>query len=151
TEADAQSFSTRARQARMRRDEAALQALAQEAEVAHAPVSALVLLAESLWLAGNEQAAVRLLEQAQRQHPADFWLNHQLAYYLYEVQPRRLEEAVGNFRAALALRPQSPGVHNNLGSALKEQGKVGEAIASYQQALRLDPTFAKAYNNLGNA
>ena len=40
---------------------------------------------------------------------------------------------------------------NNLGNALRDQGKLEEAIASYRQALRLKPDYAEAYNNLGIA
>jgi tetratricopeptide (TPR) repeat protein len=41
--------------------------------------------------------------------------------------------------------------HNNLGIALKKEGKLNEAIAHYQQALRASPDYADAYNNLGVA
>ena len=34
------------------------------------------------------------------------------------MEPAEAREAVGYFRAALALRPESPGVHLNLGTAL---------------------------------
>ena len=41
--------------------------------------------------------------------------------------------------------------HCNLGSILKEQGKIEQAIAHYQQAISIDPMFADAYSNMGNA
>ena len=41
--------------------------------------------------------------------------------------------------------------HSNLGSVLKEQGKIEQAIAHYQQAISIDPMFADAYSNMGNA
>ena len=52
---------------------------------------------------------------------------------------------------ALALRPRSVAVLNNLGNALSEQGKLDEAIACYRRAIELDPKFALAHNNLGVA
>jgi hypothetical protein len=48
---------------------------------------------------------------------------------------------------------KSPGKarpHNNLGYALKQQGRLKEALAHYQQTIRIDPEFFEAYNNIGN-
>ena len=42
-------------------------------------------------------------------------------------------------------------MHNNLGVAFREQGKLDGAVACYQQALRLQPDYADAHNNLGIA
>ena len=41
--------------------------------------------------------------------------------------------------------------HNNMGTALSDQGKIEEAIAHYQSALRIAPRYVKAWNNLGIA
>ena len=49
---------------------------------------------------------------------------------------------------------KSPGKarpHNNLGVALKKQGRVHEAIEHFKQTIDLDPQFTEAYNNLGNS
>jgi len=40
---------------------------------------------------------------------------------------------------------------NNLGLALKEQGKLEESIQAYQQAIHIQPDYVNAYNNLGVA
>lgn len=48
-------------------------------------------------------------------------------------------------------RPTDPGVYNNLGLALMNQGKLEEAIASFTQAIQRDRTLVAAYNNLGLA
>ncbi len=42
-------------------------------------------------------------------------------------------------------------MHNSLGIALKEEGKLDEAIAEFRTALRLMPDMAAAHFNLGNA
>jgi len=42
-------------------------------------------------------------------------------------------------------------IHNNLGLALREQGRTEEAIEHYLQALRLKPDAAKSHYNLGIA
>jgi Flp pilus assembly protein TadD len=47
--------------------------------------------------------------------------------------------------------PQKVRPHNNLGNALKHQGKIEEAIAHFKKALQLNPGYAKAHNNLGTA
>jgi tetratricopeptide (TPR) repeat protein len=41
--------------------------------------------------------------------------------------------------------------HNNMGTALSDQGRIEEAIAHYQSALRIAPRYVKAWNNLGIA
>jgi Flp pilus assembly protein TadD len=98
----------------------------------------------------SERAAI-LLRRAQQQHPADFWINHDLALLLHDSQPRRPEEVIGFFRVAVALRPESPGVHNNLGVVLDENRQSDEAITEYRQAIRLKEDYAEAYYNLGIA
>ena len=52
-------------------------------------------------------------------------------------------------REAIAAMPGMPDFHNNLGLALRHQGRQGEAVAAYRQALTLKPDFAAALNNLG--
>ncbi len=41
--------------------------------------------------------------------------------------------------------------YNNLGIALRKEGRRAEAIADYEQSLRLRPNFAEAHNDLGVA
>jgi Flp pilus assembly protein TadD len=47
--------------------------------------------------------------------------------------------------------PQKVRPHNNLGNALKRQGKIEEAMAHFNIALQINPGYAKAHNNLGTA
>ncbi len=100
---------------------------------------------------GTSLQLVELLRKAQRARPDDFWLNHSLARALEQAKPEWLEEAIGFYRAAVALRPQSPGLLLNLGAALNAKGKLDEAIDCYRQAIRLKPDFASVHNNLGVA
>ena len=51
----------------------------------------------------------------------------------------RLDEAIAEFREAIRLKPDYAEAHNNLGIALKAQGKLDEAIAEYRAAIRLKP------------
>ena len=95
--------------------------------------------------------AAELLRRAQRHYPADFWVNLYLGAVLQKVTPPEGEEAVRFLTAAVALRPESTGVHLNLGVALQDKGQSDEAIAYYNKAIELDPKLALAHNNLGNA
>ena len=52
---------------------------------------------------------------------------------------------------ALALDPNSPIAHSNLGELLDRQGRPAEAIDHFQQALRTKPDFPLAHNNWGMA
>jgi serine/threonine-protein kinase len=129
-------------------DGAKLARLAQSAEALEQPPSRLVALGNIL-ARFEKPAAVQFLRLAQQHHRDDFWINHQLAYYLYSMQPPQLEEAIGFYRAAVALRPHSPGVHVNLGNALDDKGQHDDAIAEYREAIRLKKDFAMAHYNLG--
>jgi Tfp pilus assembly protein PilF len=91
-------------------------------------------------------AAENWLRQAQALHPADFWLNYYLGLALYKAKPPQAE---GFFRAALAVRSESPEVWNVLGVVLREQKDLRGAVAAYQKALALDPRYGYAWNNLG--
>jgi tetratricopeptide (TPR) repeat protein/tRNA A-37 threonylcarbamoyl transferase component Bud32 len=93
--------------------------------------------------------AVPLLTASQARFPQDFWLNLELGWELFEA--KRLDEAIGYDRAALALRPQVSVPHNNLGCALYATGRLDEAIDHLQQALRIDSNFASTHNNLALA
>lgn len=59
-----------------------------------------------------------------------------------------LEEAVENFRQALALDSHYAEALSNLGDVLWHQGKVEEAAAHFRQALDIDPTNRLANYNL---
>jgi tetratricopeptide (TPR) repeat protein len=52
---------------------------------------------------------------------------------------------------AVTKEPLSPRAHNNLGLALKEQGRLEEAIGHFLAALQIRPDHAHAHNNLGVA
>jgi tetratricopeptide (TPR) repeat protein len=122
--------------------------LAQRVRQGHTAQQSPQLLAALGWrLRGPD--AVELLKEAWERHPGDFWVNFALGYASHQV--KKPEEAVGYYRAALALRPGTAPVHTNLGIALYEQHKVEEAIAAFRRAIELDPKVAQAHYNLGTA
>lgn len=53
------------------------------------------------------------------------------------------------WQSVLALRPDNPRAHSNLGKALRLEGASDEAIAHLHEALRLEPNYAMASYNLG--
>ena len=54
-------------------------------------------------------------------------------------------------RRVIAINPNVPLAHYNLGIALQRQEKIDQAIECFKQAQRLKPDFADAYNELGVA
>lgn len=63
---------------------------------------------------------------------------------------QRIEEAIGHYRRAIAIRPGYAPAYNNLATALRSQKKPAEAEAAYTQALKLEPGFSAAHYNLAN-
>ena len=59
--------------------------------------------------------------------------------------------AVAAFRDALALRGDFPDAWNELGYALRNQGRYSESLDAYHEALRLRPEFPEALEYLGEA
>jgi tetratricopeptide (TPR) repeat protein len=147
--ADDDPWRNRLRQALQPPDKPALKALARHPHVTAQPPATVVLLGDGLTRAGERQLAIRVLRSAQQRHPGDFWLNQELASSLMELRPVPARDALGYYRAALAVRPDSPGAHYNLGNALRARGDLAGAAASYRQAIALQPGYAEAYCNLG--
>ncbi len=115
------------------------------------PMQTLALLGK---LASTTPLAKRvgvLLARAQQRHPEDFWINNSLRELLRASRPRRLEEEIRFASIAVALQPQSPGAHFNLGDALEKIGQLDEAIAEFYHAIHLKEDYADAHLALGVA
>jgi tetratricopeptide (TPR) repeat protein/serine/threonine protein kinase len=128
-----------------------LKTLAAETRPDALPAPTLFLLGEALARAGDLAGAVKWFRQAQKRHPGDFWINHQLAFHLSKLKPPELEEAIRFYSVAVALRPQSPAAHLNFGVALRAKGRMDEALAAYREVLRLKKDYPLAQVNLGAA
>jgi serine/threonine protein kinase/Flp pilus assembly protein TadD len=148
--ADADPWRDRLREALLLKEFPALECLARDKELMAQPPATLLFLATALRKAEHSTLAVEVLREAQQRRPDDFWINHQLAFYLHhDTRPPRCDEAIGFYRGALAIRPQSAGVHLNLGQVFFDKGMWHEAIAAFRQAIHLKPDYATAHNDLG--
>ncbi|PYN36037.1 MAG: hypothetical protein DME01_09590 [Candidatus Rokuibacteriota bacterium] len=64
---------------------------------------------------------------------------------------RDWKAAVEAQRSAVTLRPAFPEAWNELGFALRNQGRYPESLQAYDEALRLRPNFPEALEYLGEA
>lgn len=140
---------TRLRNAVIEGDRQAVVRHAASEELRTSSPGTLVLLAGYLEEMGALPEAKALLYRAREQHPDDFWINHQLAYYLASATPPQWDEAIRYFTVAVSLRPESPGARLNLATALSGKGQLTEAIVAVRRVIELQPDYAEAHNNLG--
>jgi tetratricopeptide (TPR) repeat protein len=107
-----------------------------------------IICAVAIRLEGLIQDGIGRLEQGLRQYRGDFWLHFSLGHQ--QQLKDRPDAAIGAYRAALALRPGTSAVLNNLGTVLYAKKEYDAASAELQEAIRLDPNWAPPHNNLGN-
>ena len=93
--------------------------------------------------------AIPFLTRVVSAYPTDFWANIEMGNALFH-QSKPLE-AVGYYRAALALRPRTLSLRYALGDLYLDLQRWDEGIAEYEQAIRLDPENAWCHNRLGFA
>jgi tetratricopeptide (TPR) repeat protein len=60
----------------------------------------------------------------------------------------KLNQAAGEFRIAVRLKPDYARAHFNLGSALANMGRLDEAIREFSEVLRIDPSSRAARESL---
>ena len=121
-------------------DRARLAELAREAPVAKESVQLLVALGVRLQKAGGREDAIDYLRRVQHAHPGDFYANNMLGDALFDVG--EYGDAVGHFRAALAVRPDSTIAWANLGVSLSQLQRWDEARVAHEESLRIDQTTA---------
>lgn len=78
---------------------------------------------------------------------AEFYRLYDFAYELTEKG--KIDEAVAEWRRALALDPADAKARTNLGALLLRQGQVPAAEAEFRRALQAKPDSVEARNNLG--
>jgi tetratricopeptide (TPR) repeat protein len=98
-------------------------------------------LASLLWANNQHEEAIELLRWARDLDPPDFWICLWLGFRLDRINSPsavEIEEIVGCYRAALALRPRAIIVHKYLGQSLVKQGKVDLALREVRLATEDD-------------
>ncbi len=148
---DTDSWRNQFRSAFQHRDKKMLKDLARQKQLLAHPSATIVLLGTALLEDGERSLAVEVLRGAQNDRPGDFWINHNLGAYL-SISPDQADmtESVGYLRAALAIRPDSPGVYYNLSRPLLIRKDYKAAIAACNKAIALKPDYADAYARLGS-
>jgi serine/threonine-protein kinase len=116
-----------------------LQELAATAFTSAPPPSGhqLALLALLLRPAGAWGQGVRLLREACRRQPRNFWVHREMGFTL--AKHASFQEAAGFYRVAISLRPDNAGAHEGLGLVLSAAGRWDEAIAAFRQAVQAAP------------
>jgi serine/threonine-protein kinase len=126
-------------------NQSALSKLVETAPVEDVSVPLQLALAERLKSAGGDP--IPFLTRVQLAHQGDFWANLSLAEALMEKND--LPEAIRFYQAAVALRPNSAVVYDNLGLALALLGRMDDADKQFRKAAAIDPSAAPIHNNLG--
>jgi serine/threonine protein kinase/Flp pilus assembly protein TadD len=126
---------------------AMLEPLARDIDVRQQPPSFLLLVVTALPIASPIR--LDLAQRVQFAYPGDFWANHELGRVLNGCA-RKHVEAVRYYTAALALRPDNPGVLLNRANALSDAKELDAAVADLQRAVAVSPRYATAYLVLGN-
>jgi serine/threonine-protein kinase len=106
----------------------------------------LALLGLLLGRANDWFHSIRLLGEACRRQPRNFWVNREMGYALNRTG--RNLEAAGQYRVAVALRPENTGALGGLGRSLAILGDIEGAILAYRQALQLSPKHTSIRSSL---
>jgi serine/threonine protein kinase/Flp pilus assembly protein TadD len=147
--ADPDPVRVKVRDSLLQHDGNPIMRLVESGEIERLPVTSVQFVGRALRLGGAINHATALMRDAQRRHPDNFWINHELAKCLYHATKPEFDEAIGYYRAAIALRPTSPIAHLNLGLALRDRGRAEEAIFECRRAIELKPGYAEAHSDLG--
>jgi serine/threonine protein kinase/tetratricopeptide (TPR) repeat protein/sugar lactone lactonase YvrE len=132
-------------------DAAPFMNLARDLEQSGDSAVALALIGGGLRALEMHEQAVAVLRKAQKRYPGDFWLNYLLAISLVDSSPRNVQTAMPFFMVAVALAPESPDVHNNLGLCHLNKRDVDSAIGEFRRAIKLNPNAASSRANLAIA
>lgn len=146
--ADKDPWRTKMRVALRTLDRNVLHDLAQSAPHKQLPAVTLHILAETLAIVGDHEAAVVISQKAQQQYPGDFWINRSLARNLERVDPPRWQDAVRFYSAALASRSHDMKTLVDLSLALKQTGDSEAAQSTLETALSVGSKY-DAYVYLG--
>lgn len=99
-----------------------------------------------LLMAGKTDEAIAAYKKIKDEKPRNVAVQEErlnvMGYTL--LRDGKVSEAIGVFRANVALYPQSANVYDSLGEAYAASGNREEAISNYKKSLELDPHNANA-------
>ena len=100
------------------------------------------------WAANADAfASVSQNIQSQRAQIAQYAILNGATY----LSNGKQNEAIKEFKKALAFDPQNATAHTNIGKIYQSQGKIQEAIKEFKSVAQNDRTSVTARNDLGNA
>ncbi|MDZ7832227.1 MAG: tetratricopeptide repeat protein [Desulfobacterales bacterium] len=95
------------------------------------------------------QSRVAFWADNAKKAPNDFRPHHDLGAAFYDAG--QIDNAINQYRKALALKPGHADTLNNLGNAFKRKGRMNQAITYYNRAIKINPRHTKARINLAGA
>src|SRR5207253_1156246 len=107
----------------------ALRAIASGTDLGARDVEDGLRLIDALESAGDAERAIALASAGWQRYPGDFWACFVCGRLHSESSPPHNDEMLRFYTAALAIRPRSAAVHNNLGLAFEQKGDHDGAIA----------------------
>jgi serine/threonine-protein kinase len=110
--------------------------LARAADVEALSCAALNLLTTALQDVECQDEAVALQRRAYLAHPADFWINHDLAVLLGDDKIGKPAEAVPHYMICLAVWPDNPAILFELADTYREIGELQKGVDLLNSAMR---------------
>jgi serine/threonine-protein kinase len=106
----------------------------------------LALLALLLRKTGSPSEGSRLLGEACRRRPKNFWVHREMGVAL--ALEGRFVDAAAFYRIAVTLRPENADALAGLGTVLARGGQTEDALAAYRRAVELSPKSASLHTRL---
>ena len=125
--------------------DAALKLIGQALKLAPDALMVIHDAALVFWTCGQRHRACRLWERLNEMQPRSAETLWNLA--MYHAGEDDAEAAEIYFRKVMELAPHKPGLHTNLGNALRLSGRIEEAIAFFREGARLFPQKTREASN----
>jgi eukaryotic-like serine/threonine-protein kinase len=122
-------------------DELRKLALTDKDELKKQPTPTLVLLGEGLSKFNEFKLATKVLTDAQRRRPDDYWINYTLGTVLAASDPKKYDEAIRYLSNAISVRPNSGLTHFKLSEVLDKAGRKEESLIELETAINLWPEY----------
>ncbi|MGL6074843.1 MAG: protein kinase domain-containing protein [Fimbriiglobus sp.] len=126
------------------RNETAIGKLIETAPSEYPPLLIMSKIHQAMTRLGKDP--IPMMRRYQQAHSNHFWVNLLFADTL--STRKKPEDAIRYYQAALAIRPRTSLVCNNLGIALAATGHREEAVEQYRRAIEYDPSSRLPRANL---